>query len=147
MNCHAMTKILCRCLFDITATGVTGHFKSSRIPFQDRAGQDIVNEVTWNRARNQQRNWETLTQLISLRTQVIDLTVPERFDGAWEFEFATETPDAYGTVDDPTLVLRMDSAGVPMLHTLKTGEIMTTQLTVDGPDQNIWFLSTAINNQ
>jgi len=41
----------------------------------------------------------------------------------------------------------MDSAGVPMLHTLKTGEIMTTQLMVDGSDQNIWFLSTAINNQ
>ena len=93
------------------------------------------------------RALSTLTQLISLRTQVMDLTVPERFDGAWEFEFATETPDAYGPVDDPTLVLRMDSAGVPMLHTLKTGEIVPTQLTVDGADQNIWFLPTAINNQ
>lgn len=142
-----MTRILCRCLFDITATGVTGHLKSSRIPFRDRAGQDITNEITWNRARNQQRNWETLTQLISLRTQVMDLTVPERFDGAWEFEFATETPDAYGPADDPTLILRMDSDGVPMLQTLNTGEIMTTQLIVEGPDQNIWFLPIAINNQ
>jgi hypothetical protein len=141
-----MTKILCRCLFDITATGVTGHFKSSRIPFQDLSGQSITNELTWNRARNQQRNWETLTQLISLRTQVIDLTRPEQFDGAWEFEFATETPDAYGSVDDPTLILRTDSDGVPMLQTLHSGEIMTKELTVGGPDQNIWFLPIAINN-
>jgi hypothetical protein len=141
-----MTKILCRCLFDITATGVTGHFKSSRIPFRDRVGQHITDEVTWNRARNQQRNWETLTQLISLRTQVVDLTQPECFDGAWEFEFATETSDAYGSSDDPTLILRMDSAGVPMLQTLKNGEIMTSELIVEGPDQNIWFLPTAINN-
>jgi hypothetical protein len=86
-----MTKIRCRCLFDITATGVTGHFKSARVPFQDRAGKNIVNNATWNRSRNQQRNWETLTQLISLRTQVTELTDPVRADQSWEFEFATET--------------------------------------------------------
>jgi hypothetical protein len=146
MNCHAMTKILCRCLFDITATGVTGHFKSSRIPFKDRVGQDIIDEVTWNRARNQQRNWETLMQIISLRTQVIDLTEPEHFDGAWEFEFATETPDAYGPADDPTQILCIDAGGVPMIQNLPTGEIITQELVVEGNDQNIWFLPIAINN-
>ena len=141
-----MTRIHCRCLFDITATGVTGHFKSSRTPFQDRAGQSITNETTWNRARNQQRNWETLTQLISLRTQVIDMTVPERIDGAWEFEFATETPDAYGSADNPTSVLSSDAAGVPMLINLDNNEIMTTELVVLGPEQNIWFTPISINN-
>jgi hypothetical protein len=141
-----MTRILCRCLFDITATGVTGHFKGSRIPFQDRAGQRITDESSWNRARNQQRNWETLTQIIGLRTQVMDLTQPERYDGAWEFEFATETPDAYGPAEDPTLILRMDSAGVPMLQNIAANELMTAELIVEGPDQNIWFLPTAINN-
>ena len=141
-----MTKMLCRCLFDITATGVTGHFKSSRTPFKDRAGQSITSEDTWNRARNQQRNWETLTQIISLRTQVIDLTQPDRFDGAWEFEFATETPDAYGPEDDPTQILRLDANGVPMLQTLPNGEIISQQLIVDGVDQNIWVLPIAINN-
>jgi hypothetical protein len=141
-----MTKILCRCLFDITATGITGHYKSSRIPFQDRTGQHIGDEVAWNRARNQQRNWETLTQIISLRTQVMDLVEPERFEGAWEFEFSTETPDAYGSPDDPTQILRLDSAGVPMLQTLHNGEIIIQELVVEGIDQNIWFLPVAINN-
>ena len=141
-----MTRILCRCLFDITATGVIGHFKSSRIPFKDRSGQQIIDEKTWNRSRNQQRNWETLTQIIGLRTQIVDLTVPEKFDGAWEFEFATETPDAYGSEEDPTRILRLDARGVPMLHNLKNGEIITEQLAVDGTEQNIWFLPIAINN-
>jgi hypothetical protein len=140
-----MTKILCRCLFDITATGITGHYKSSRVPFTDRAGNTITGEPTWNRSRNQQRNWETLTQIIGLRTQV-DLTTPEKFDGAWEFEFATETPDAYGPPDNPTSILRSDATGVPMLLTLESGEIITGELTVDGPDQNIWFLPVTINN-
>jgi hypothetical protein len=142
-----MTRILCRCLFDITATGVTGHFKGSRIPFQDRAGQRITDESSWNRARNQQRNWETLTQIIGLRTQIVDLTQPERYDGAWEFEFSTETADAFGSEDDPTRILRLDSAGVPMLQTLNNSEIITQELIVDGQDQNIWFLPVAINNK
>jgi hypothetical protein len=140
-----MTKMLCRCLFDITMTGVTGHFKSSRIPFIDRAGQSISDEASWNRSRNRQRNWETLTQIIGLRTQISELTVPERYDGAWEFEFATETPDAFGSEDDPTKILRLDAHAVPMLQNLHSGEIITQQLVVDGTEQNIWFLPTAIN--
>ena len=140
-----MTKILCRCILDITATGVTGHYKSSRIPFWDRAGQHIVDESSWNHARNQQRNWETLTQLISLRTQVFDVTDPVYNNGAWEFEFATDTPDAYGSADTPTAVLLADTAGVPML-TLDNNEIMSTELVVLGPDQNIWFTPISINN-
>ena len=49
-------KFICKTLFDITATGVTGHYKSSRVPFRDSTGNNIENETTWNRARNQQRN-------------------------------------------------------------------------------------------
>lgn len=141
-----MTRMHCRCLFDITATGITGHFKSSRIPFLDRAGQSITSDSTWNRARNQQRNWETLTQLISLRTQVIDMTIPERIDNSWEFEFATETPDAYGTADNPISVLIDDARGVPMLVNLDNNEIMSAELVISGPEQNIWFTPISINS-
>jgi len=47
-------RFICRTLFDITATGVTGHAKSARIPFEDRTGRRITDYVIWNRARNQQ---------------------------------------------------------------------------------------------
>ena len=56
--------------FDITATGVTGHYKPARVPFRDHAGNVITDESDWGRARNQQRNWETLTQILGLRTQL-----------------------------------------------------------------------------
>jgi hypothetical protein len=140
-----MIRVKCRTLFDITATGVVGHFKSSRVPFRDRAGQNIQNEIDWNRARNQQRNWETLTQLISLRTQIIDVVGPQKIDSEWEFEFGSETPDVYGTPDDPVSVLREDSNGVPMIITLTTGDILATELITQGPDQNVWFNTMPIN--
>ena len=143
-----MTKILCRCLFDITATGVTGHFKSSRIPFRDRAGQDIVNEVTWNRARNQQRNWETLTQILGLRTQLFALTdpIPDQTGTRWMFEFETETDGIYGPKDDPTQVLRADANGVPMLRELNNDPEIESVLITSGPKQNIWFAPISINS-
>lgn len=139
LNTSIMNKFRCSCLFDITATGVTGHFKSSRTPFRDRAGQMIVDDASWNRARNQQRNLETLMQLIGLRTQVDNLTAPVRTDRGWEFEFTTDVADVYGTAEDPVSVLRGDAEGVPMIVTLDNGEIMATALITSGPDQNVWF--------
>lgn len=144
LNTSIMNRFRCRCLFDITATGVTGHFKSSRVPFRDRAGQLINTDAEWNRSRNQQRNLETLTQLIGLRTQVDNLTTPERHDGAWEFEFTTDVADVYGTADNPVSVLRNDADGVPMITNLDNGEIMATALITSGPDQNVWFESINI---
>ena len=82
-------KIRCRTLFDITATGITGHHKPSRIPFTDNSGQLILDERSWNRGRNQQRNWETLTQLISLRTQA-DYDYPVRRRDHWTFVFSID---------------------------------------------------------
>jgi hypothetical protein len=134
-----------RCLttFDITATGITGHFKGNRVPFMDRANQEIDDITSWNRARNQQRNWETLTQLISLRTQINDINEPKKSDGFWMFEFTAESPSSYGSENDPTEILRYDSNGVPMIVDLSSGSI-TEPLITGGPDQNIWF--EAIDN-
>ena len=58
--------------FDCTNTGVTGHFKPSKLPFRDHADQLIENEDDWIRSRNQQRNLETISQILQLRTQIFD---------------------------------------------------------------------------
>ena len=104
-------KYKCSTRFDITATGVTGHFKQSRVPFTDRAGNKITDADSWNRSRNQQRNWETLTQILGLRTQLFRIQEPtvDRLNRAWMFEFETETDNIYGTDDDLTAVLRADA--------------------------------------
>ena len=76
-------KIQCQTLFDITATGTTGHVKHNRMPYADNAGAKILDIGSWNRSRNQQRNWETITQLISLRTQVDNLQQPVKTQDRW----------------------------------------------------------------
>lgn len=132
-------KFICKTFFDITATGVTGHYKSSRVPFLDLNGTNIDNELTWNRSRNQQRNWETITQLISLRAQISELKTPRKDNDLWIFEFETETPYAFGSEDNPTELLLSDSAGVPMLLGLGNIDNLTPLLIVSGAEQNIWF--------
>ena len=141
-------KYICQTLFDITATGVTGHCKSARMPFQDRAGQNINDEQAWNRSRNQQRNWETLTQILSLRTQLFLLTdpVPDLSGSRWMFEFETESDGIYGPDSDPVSVLRADANGVPMLRELNNDPDIENVLVTAGARQNIWFAPISINN-
>ena len=141
-------KFACQTQFDITATGVTGHCKQSRMPFRDNAGQLIHDTESWNRSRNQQRNWETITQILSLRTQLFDLTDPisDQTGTRWMFEFETETDGVYGPESDPVSVLRADADGVPMLRELNNSPDVDTVLITDGPRQNIWFAPTYINN-
>jgi hypothetical protein len=138
----------CQTLFDITATGITGHYKSTRIPFKDRAGQLITDPDSWNRARNQQRNWETLTQILGLRTQISDITDPMQDSKGtnWLFEFETETPGAFGPDDDPTETLRSDASGVPMLRELNNDPDIEPFLVPSGERQNIWFAPISINS-
>ena len=141
-------KYVCQTLFDITATGVTGHYKSARIPFLDRAGQTIKNEESWNRSRNQQRNWETLTQILSLRTQLFLLTDPvQDLTGTrWMFEFETESDGIYGSESDPVSILRSDANGVPMLRELNNDPDIENVLVTEGATQNIWFAPISINS-
>lgn len=140
-------KYMCQTRFDITATGVTGHCKMTRMPFTDRAGQTIADAETWNRSRNQQRNWETITQILGLRTQLFGLTEPvqDTTGTRWMFEFETETEGIYGPESDPVQVLREDAQGVPMLRDLNNEEDIDPYLVTAGPRQNIWFAPVAIN--
>ena len=140
-----MIRIKVRTLFDITATGVTGHFKSSRPIFTDRAGHKITDLETWNRARNQQRNWETLTQLIQLRTQTDNLIDPICIDNCWIFEFEIEQ-DVFNDGFDPVGVLKADSEGVPMLRDLDNNPDIDPVLITQGLRQNIWFSTEPINS-
>lgn len=129
-------KILCRTLFDITATGVTGHYKPSRIPFQDSAGQHIDTVEAWNRARNQQRNWETVTQLLSLRTQLVNINTPTKTHTEWTFEFEIDNDNLFWTANDDLGILKHDCEGVPMLTGLGEHSVDRAVLAID---QNIWF--------
>jgi hypothetical protein len=131
-----MIKIKVKTLFDITATGVTGHFKSARLPYTAES---------WSRARNQQRNWETLAQIINLRTQIMSVTDSGLVDNTWTFEFESES-NVWDNGSDPVGVLKQDCAGVPMLLELDNNPDIEATLVTEGPRQNIWFDLVPINN-
>jgi len=139
-------QIQCRTIFDITQTGITGHFKTSQVPFYDQVEQQITDLRSWNRSRNQQRNYETITQLLQLRTQTFNLSRPERDKGYWTFTFTVEFESIYLLGDDEFGILKQDCEGVPMLVGLEEEFASNHVLTTEGSQQNIWFEVVAVNN-
>lgn len=136
-------KYVCKTLFDCSATGITGHFKIGQVPFRDRTGQTINNISDWNRARNQQRNFETLLQLISLRSQPEILHHPQKIDKMWQFSFEVESAGTFELQghNDAFAALYRDCDGVPMVTGLDEHSVTDKMLR---PQKNIWFES--INN-
>jgi hypothetical protein len=139
-------KIQCRTLFDCTHTGVTGTFRASEIPYQDRAGQPVTNHAQWHRSRNQQRNYETLLQIFGLRTQPQEITQPELINNMWQFSFVSESEGVFNTHNNPDSLagLLIDCEGVPMVTNLSEKPGIAPVLITQGDQQNIWF--TSINS-
>jgi hypothetical protein len=130
-------KILCKTLFDCTRTGVTGHFRPAQVPFVDQAEQTINNQEDWNRARNQQRNWETIMQIASLRAQIMSTSKTRKVDDTWEFSFEVETVGVYSSNGDPEDLdgLLAECEGIPMVVGLNETVSESTLI----PGKNIWF--------
>jgi hypothetical protein len=124
--------------FDCTVTGVTGHFRSTQLPLTDCSGQHIVDESQWHKSRNQQRNFETLVQLISLYTQPLDITNPvyDSRHKLWTFEFTVEFPGIFATEFDPLGILKQQAQNVPMITGLNECAKTSKQLITD---TNIFF--------
>lgn len=120
-------RIICRTRFDITATGVRNSF------YKNRA--EAADTEQWTRGRNQQRNWETLNQIISLRTLPVNITPPKRVtqdgENLWVFEFDIEQPATIGTDGDPVSILKADCRDVPMLTGLDEDPGTDSVLVVD----------------
>lgn len=118
-------RIIVKTKFDCTATGVTGHH---------RHGDAAV----WNKARNQQRNFEALTQIIGLYTQPQNLSQPE-YDSdkkLWQFTFETEFEGIFRTGVDELGVLKQSCHGTPMIVGLDEADVDEPILI---PEHNVWF--------
>jgi hypothetical protein len=134
-------RIKCYTIFDITATGIRSQFKESQVPFHTTDGQVVKDISHWTRARNQQRNWETLNQLISLRTLPENITLPEynAKNKTWSFEFDVLNPDTIFVNDNPLGLLIKDCEGVPMIQGLEETAASGTTLETQSNNPNIWF--------
>lgn len=100
----------------------------------------------WNQARNQQRNWESILQIVSLRTQPMNVVLPKKQPDGWYFEFEVEAEGVLSSnIDSDDLAgLVADCEGVPMVTGLNEHTLDTATLHAQGENQNIWFVS--INN-
>lgn len=134
-------KIRCRTLFDCSATGVTGHFRPGQVPFDDNTGKVINNIDDWSFARNQQRNLETIMQMISLRAQPTITDYPYNNNGVWEFVFEVESAGVYSATGDLHDLgsLINECAGIPMILNLNESQVTEPCLITHGPNKNIWF--------
>ncbi len=123
-------RIRCTTTFDITTTGVKGNFNKNRVPFTDAAGCLVEDQASWSRSRNQQRNWETINQILSLRVLPINITLPEKHDRAWTFEFEVEQPAGLESNGDPLGELKSDCRDVPMITGLDESPGISSMLMV-----------------
>ena len=140
---HMSDKLRCITLFDITATGVRGSYKSRRLPTQIDRGEEIPDQLAWARLRNQQRNWDTVNQVISLRVLPENISTPvmQVYAGrrTWSFSFDVPDSSAVSEGSSPLDLLRKDSEGVPMITGLDEDSVINNTLCCVGPDTNIWF--------
>lgn len=134
-------RIRCQTQFDITATGVRSYFVESRLPFQDNVGKKIEDLKSWTWSRNQQRNWETINQLISLRTLPENITVPilNKHIQQWEFEFDVINIESISLDNNPVGALIRDCHDVPMILGLLEAPGVDLVLTTQGPGTNTKF--------
>ena len=143
-------KVLCRTLFDCTYTGVTGHFRAQQLPYTTKGGLHLETVEDWNRARNQQRNWESILQIISLRTQPMNVVLPVKQKDGWHFAFEVEAEGVLSSdfASDDLAGLVGDCEGVPMVTGLDEAGAVTATLHAQGTNQNIWFraINTPLEN-
>ena len=142
LNTCTMYKIKCTTRFDITATGKRRPFKTET----RNTDQTIREHQIWQKQRNQQSNWETINQLISLRCLPEDITTPvANQDHTWSFEFTVTDLRSIGRDDDELCYLRADADKVPMIVGLDEDTDTDTLLRTQDALCNTWFELVPIN--
>ena len=114
----------------------------------------------FERMRNKQRNWETVVQILGLRTQIMSINqlktetkdLSQHQFGSdyqdnqrvWIFEFEVEFENLYLQDHDPYGILKKDFAQTPILLGLDETVIPPVPLFyIDGACKNIYFISVA----
>lgn len=137
-------KIRCSTLFDITKTGIGRRQSVTR--------EASINE---NKSRNQQINFETILQIISMRCQPENITDPNKItttekdkrwgveyngrNDVWEFTFTTYHKEVFNDGENKLGNLLLDSDGVPMLTNLNETKNLISQLNISGDYKNIHY--------
>ena len=141
-------RIKCYTLFDITKTNV-----NARRYNLDSDGGNAAHV----KQRGQQRNFETILQIISMRAQPEDITDSEKnmeqaknskwgtmHHGAgkiphWSFEFTISYSEIFSDGVNKLGYLFQDCAGVPMVTQLEEWYKLDNKLDITAESRNIYF--------
>ena len=130
-----MKRIEVSTLFDLTRTDIKSY----------RRNADLDDE-TYNFKRNQQRNYETVLQCISLRCQPLNIQGPfvseSEGDTIWQLSFETDRDNIFLQDRDPFGLLKKDFDGVPMIVGLEETRkdlFFTPYLITEGKSANTIF--------
>lgn len=125
----------CVTLIDITKTDAVRHYNPGMKESKD----------DYNLRRNQHRNYQTMLQVLSLRSQPVYLSDPVKFvnrdltdmgfgtdfikETGWAFSFGFERHDLFTTLDHPFGALLEDMNNVPIiLNLMETADIKEPKL-------------------
>lgn len=141
-------KIRCRTLFDITNTNQSNR----RGLLENEPDRDAVKQ------RMQQANFETILQIVSMRSQPENITTPvlvstkfgadspwgsayrsKKPVNSWEFEFTVNYKQVFANEHDKLGALLQDCRGVPMIKDLTEWHSIETTLNVSPELRNIIF--------
>lgn len=138
-------RLRCYTLFDITPTGVTNRRKPAIID----------NEVSWEEQRNTQCNYDTIIQVLSLRSQPENISHVEKkeiTDQKFGFLYDDEKPQQYWTFEftiphksvfddgyNDLGLLYYDCEEVPMIKSKLTWEKLPAFLDTNPELCNIYF--------
>lgn len=122
--------------FDCTRTNVVHHKKS-----------ELLTPEEWEFRRNQQRNYETVLQCISLRCQPLNIQGPYVFTNQdnqlyWNIRFDTDKQDIFLKKDNPVGILIDDCHYVPMIIGLTESEkelFFTPYMITHGTNRNTYI--------
>lgn len=137
-------RIRCYTLFDITQTGVANRSKPQN-----------NDDGTWLRKRNTQCNFDTILQVISLRSQPEVVKIPVMVDiddysyfgrdlndsitKCWRFEFDVQHSSVFQDGKDPLGALYTDCDRVPMILLEEQSQLVTSTLNTTPELKNIHF--------
>jgi hypothetical protein len=143
-------RISCYTLFDITKTGVIN---------RGRPRDDVEDTENWFIKRNTQCNFDTILQVISLRSQpevvlepkIIEVIIDKNSNFGtkyqdnkkhivWMFDFEVQHSSVFEDNVSELGALYKDCDGVPMLKSGKEIKNLDEQLSIDNIKKNIYFV-------
>lgn len=141
-------RIRCITLFDITKTDVNSR----------RSTNGIDDTIAYNKRRNQQINFETILQIINMRSQPEDITTPVKIIDSfknssiwgkkykskeniscWAFMFTITHNSVFNDGISELGNLFKDCDGVPMITKLEEWANLETKLNTSAEYKNIHF--------